>query len=307
MAPTLLLKATVTFGGLAATGVAVLVAGFSAAAQTEYVSAPASSDIPAPYLQLYQQDASLCPGLGWPVLAGVGKVETDHGRAPLLTSPTGAQGPMQFEPATWSRYGVDADADGRADPFDPIDAIASAASYLCSLGAARDTRSALIAYNCGNSGPACQAVSAGYASLVLSWASRYAVTPAGGQPAGAAGQAVRAALDQLGVPYQWGGEGPDGFDCSGLVQWAYARAGILLPRVAQDQYDAGPRIPLGAALTAGDLVFFGADSGHVVHVGIYLGDGRMVDAPHTGAVVRVEPLVGFTPAYLGATRPTGGS
>ncbi len=305
--PTMLAKtATVAAAAVASCG-AALVAGFVGALPITYTATAASADIPSPFLRLYQQDAGLCPGVGWPVLAGVGKVETDHGRSPSLTSSAGAQGPMQFEPGTWARYGVDADGDGVADPFDPVDAIASAAGYLCALGADRDVRSALIAYNCGNSNAACQAVSAGYASLVLSWSNRYATWQAGVAPAGAAQAAVEAALTQRGVPYVWGGEDPGGFDCSGLVQWAYAHAGVALPRVAQDQYDVGPAVPAGLPLVAGDLVFFGIGPHAVTHVGIYLGDGRMLDAPHTGADVRVDVVTGFTPAFVGATRPAGGT
>ena len=265
----------------------------------------ATATIPPAYLRLYQQDAALCPGLSWTVLAGVGEVESDHGRAPVLVSTAGAQGPMQFEPATWRRYGVDGDRDGRADPFDPADAIPAAARYLCALNVTADATGALVAYNCGNAGPACRAVSAGYAAQVLTWARRYGTTVGG--VADTAAIAVRAAMSQLGTPYLWGGESPAGFDCSGLVQWAYAHAGVALPRVAQDQYDAGPAVPNDQPLLPGDLVFFGAGPRAVSHVGLYLGDGRFVDAPHTGATVRVDVLSGFTPAYVGATRPSAGN
>jgi cell wall-associated NlpC family hydrolase len=113
-------------------------------------------------------------------------------------------------------------------------------------------------------------------------------------------------MSQLGTPYLWGGDSPAGFDCSGLVQWAYARAGVALPRVAQAQYDAGPAVPAETSLLPGDLVFFGDGPRSVTHVGLYLGDGRFVDAPHTGAVVRVDVLAGFTPRFVGATRPAQG-
>ena len=99
---------------------------------------------------------------------------------------------------------------------------------------------ALVAYNCGNLGGICRTVSAGYAAQVLTWARRYGTTVTGISDAAAV--AVRAAMSQLGTPYLWGGESPGGFDCSGLVQWAYAHAGVALPRVAQDQYDAGPAV-----------------------------------------------------------------
>jgi cell wall-associated NlpC family hydrolase len=306
----LLARAAAATAGLTLAGLTALTGGLTAAAPiTAVPAAAATRGIPATFLRLYRQDAARCPGLGWPVLAGIGKVESDHGRAPSLVSSAGAEGPMQFEPATWTTYGVDADRNGTTDPFDPADAIAAAADYLCSLGAARDLRDALIAYNCGNADPACQATSAGYAALVLHWARTYAISPTG--EAGAAGPvgtlAVQAALSQLGVPYLWGGESTAGFDCSGLAQWAFARAGVPLPRTAQDQYDAGPVLPPGTAPAAGDLVFFGAGTAAVDHVGISLGDGRMVDAPHTGAVVRIDPITGFTPGYVGATDPAGSS
>ena len=99
----------------------------------------------------------------------------------------------------------------------------------------------------------------------------------------AAGSAVSYALAQLGTPYLWGGDEPGGFDCSGLAQAAYAAAGIQLPRIAQAQYDAGPPVPAGQPLQPGDLVFFGADTSHVDHVGIVINQTEMVDAPHTGA------------------------
>ena len=99
----------------------------------------------------------------------------------------------------------------------------------------------------------------------------------------------------------WGGDGPGGFDCSGLVQAAYASAGIQLPRTAQAQYDAGPPVPAGQPLQPGDLVFFGTDTAHVDHVGILIDGDEMIDAPHTGALVRIEPYQWSD--YLGATRP----
>jgi cell wall-associated NlpC family hydrolase len=293
-------KAAIAVTATVATTAAVFTAGLPAP-QAAVPTTIATSGIPARYLTLYQHAAAVCPGLSWTVLAGVGEVESDHGRAPVLVSSAGARGPMQFEPATWSRYGGDGDGDGTADPFDPADAIPAAAAYLCSLGVTNDPTAALIAYNCGNTGTVCRGVSAGYAAQVLTWASRY------GQVAAAAGPtatvAVRAALSQLGTRYLWGGDSPTGFDCSGLVQWAYARAGVALPRVAQDQYDTGPTLVDPAALVPGDLLFFGTGPRSVTHVGIYLGDGRFVDAPHTGAVVRVDILAGFTPRFVGATRP----
>ncbi|MDQ2729580.1 MAG: C40 family peptidase, partial [Actinomycetota bacterium] len=100
--------------------------------------------------------------------------------------------------------------------------------------------------------------------------------------------AVAYASAQIGKPYQWGGAGPSSFDCSGLVMRAYQAAGISFDHSAQDQYNTTARVPI-SALRAGDLVFFGTP-GNVYHVGIYVGGGSMVDAPHTGADVRVEGI-----------------
>ena len=134
--------------------------------------------------------------------------------------------------------------------------------------------------------------------LVLPLAQLYSAKVAGSSAAAAV---VQYALAQLGTPYRWGGEEPGGFDCSGLVQAAYAAAGIQLPRVAQDQYDAGPLVPQDQPLQPGDLVFYGTDSSHVDHVGIAINADDMIDAPHTGANVRIESL--HWNDYVGASRP----
>jgi cell wall-associated NlpC family hydrolase len=109
---------------------------------------------------------------------------------------------------------------------------------------------------------------------------------------------------QIGQPYLWGGEGPGGFDCSGLVQAAFNSGGVSLPRVAQDQYDHGPHLPAGEEPHLGDLVFFGPSPDAITHVGIALGDGRMINAPHAGATVRIEDY--HWKYYVGATRPGAG-
>ncbi|MFB7618389.1 C40 family peptidase [Kitasatospora sp. NPDC056181] len=113
--------------------------------------------------------------------------------------------------------------------------------------------------------------------------------------------AIDYALAQLGKPYVWGGNGPSGFDCSGLVQQAYRRSGISLPRVADDQYAA--TTPIGAGqLRRGDLLFW-SDSGRasgIHHVGIYLGGGKFVEAPRPGKAVRVSTISsGFYPTHFG--------
>jgi cell wall-associated NlpC family hydrolase len=114
--------------------------------------------------------------------------------------------------------------------------------------------------------------------------------------------AVRWALAQLGDPYRWGAGGPDTFDCSGLTGSAYRAAGVAIPRVSRAQWGAGPHVAV-ANLLPGDLVFYAdnpADPATIHHVGIYIGNGLMVHAPHTGDVVRVASI--WRESFAGATR-----
>ena len=105
---------------------------------------------------------------------------------------------------------------------------------------------------------------------------------------------VSIAQRYLGVPYVWGGASPSGFDCSGLAMYCYAQIGIGLSHGATDQQRASHPVSL-SALQPGDLVFFGSAS-YSHHVGIYVGGGQMIDAPHTGAVVRYDSIAG---AWIG--------
>lgn len=113
-------------------------------------------------------------------------------------------------------------------------------------------------------------------------------TPSSSSAASPVTQAVANALNEVGVPYVWGGSSPStGFDCSGLVQWAYGQAGIQLPRVADQQEQIGTQVSSLAQAQPGDLVFYGNPA---YHVGIYLGNGYMVDAPNTGQTVQIQPV-----------------
>ncbi|MEV1048638.1 NlpC/P60 family protein [Streptomyces sp. NPDC049916] len=102
--------------------------------------------------------------------------------------------------------------------------------------------------------------------------------------------AVAAVGQALGRPYVWGANGPSGFDCSGLMQWAYAQAGVSLPRTSQAQRYAGRMVPLSQA-QPGDLVAYRADASHI---GMYVGNGQVIHAPYPGAPVRYDP-VGMMP------------
>ena len=128
--------------------------------------------------------------------------------------------------------------------------------------------------------------------------------PAGAGPGLSAVQTrafLAAALSRVGRAYVWGGDGPDVFDCSGLVQWSLRQAGIVMPRVAADQARTGPRVSL-SALEPGDLLFYHTDPTapqYISHVAIYLGNGEMLQAPEPGEDVQVVPA-DFGSEFAGA-------
>jgi cell wall-associated NlpC family hydrolase len=123
-------------------------------------------------------------------------------------------------------------------------------------------------------------------------------------------EAVAVAKRYLGVRYVWGSTSPSGFDCSGLMQYSYAKLGISLPRTSRTQFHAGAYIPPNRLdlLQPGDLVFFGVggDPDQIHHVGMYVGSGDFIHAPATGDVVRITSLDGRIASrgdYVGACRP----
>jgi cell wall-associated NlpC family hydrolase len=128
--------------------------------------------------------------------------------------------------------------------------------------------------------------------------------------AGVTGSAVVAdASKYLGVPYVWGGTSPQGFDCSGLVQHVYGDLGISLPRTSEEQATVGQAVPSLAAAQPGDLVFFPGSDGTATspgHVGIYIGNGQMIDAPHTGTSVQIQTVSeAGTPCAIRRIIPSG--
>jgi cell wall-associated NlpC family hydrolase len=145
-----------------------------------------------------------------------------------------------------------------------------------------------------------------YVDKVLTQAADYRDAATSSGPSGQAAQtAVAFAHAQLGTPYVWGGDGDaeGGFDCSGLTRAAYQTAGVTIPRTAQTQHDAGPLLPPSAPLLPGDLVFFGNRPNTITHIGIAISSTQMINAPYTGAVIRIDPIG----HYLAATRPSQGT
>jgi cell wall-associated NlpC family hydrolase len=277
----------------------------------------ARASVPSAYAGLIDRYGRSCPQLSPALLAA--QLYQESGFNPRAVSPVGAQGIAQFMPGTWRTHGLDANGDGRADPFDPHDAIASAAAYDCELaryvdGIAGDpVELMLAAYNAGpyavinHAGVPPYAETRGYVRAIRSKLVAFS-DPEG--PVLAAPTAVPAAViafayKVLGTPYRWGGTGEDGrFDCSGLTKTAYAAAGVALPRTSRQQWYAGAHVPR-ERLQPGDLVFFAHDTGDpatIHHVGIYVGNDHMIDAPRTGAVIRFDRVT--RPDFIGAVRPT---
>ncbi|CAM3762577.1 bifunctional lytic transglycosylase/C40 family peptidase [Kibdelosporangium persicum] len=272
---------------------------------TSTPSQTAIADIPADYLTLYQQAATECLGLDWSILAAIGKIESNHGRSTSVgvvdgtSNYAGARGPMQFLQSTFdsviTRHTIPPGGKSPPSPWDKHDAIFAASFYLCDNNAGHGLRAAIFAYNHAD----------WYVDKVPTQATLYRGAPPDDSPARqAALAAVAFAQAQLGKPYVWGGDGDSegGFDCSGLTHAAYHAAGVTIPRTAQTQHNAGPLLPRGTPLLPGDLVFFSSRPGKITHVGIAISSTHMINAPYTGAVIRIDPIG----RYLAATRPSQG-
>ncbi|MFE0371427.1 C40 family peptidase [Streptomyces tendae] len=278
----------------------------------------AKGSVPAAYQSIVQRWGNLCPAINPALLAA--QLYQESGFNPKARSAAAAQGIAQFIPGTWATHGIDGDGDGDRDVWDPADAIPSAASYDCSLASyVKDvpgdpTENMLASYNAGAyavikyQGVPPYKETQNYVKVITTLEKSFAAPTGRVDPSEQAAGAIAYAQKKLGTPYLWGGNGTADqggrFDCSGLTKAAYESVGIKLPRVANDQYNAGPH-PGRDELLPGDLVFFSDDltnSRAIRHVGIYVGGGYMIDAPRTGAVIRFDPV--DTPDYFGATRVT---
>ncbi len=299
-AVTIAAAATVTLGIVIISGLA---GALHAATSPAPASAAAIADIPAAMLALYQQaGADICPQMPWQIIAAIGTVETTNGTSTLPGVHTGhnfagAEGPMQFEPATFAAYDQPGPPGGTGPPniYDPTDSVYAAARMLCANGgAAGDPQAAIFAYNHSET----------YLTQVWAIALSYGMAadgsphagppPADAPPPGATvtgnpSLVVAFALSQLGVPYQWGGTTPGvALDCSGLAMLSYQAAGITLPRTTYNQVKYGITVPANQ-LAPADLLFFN-DGTNYGHVAIYLGHGLMIQAPYTGTTVSIAPI-----------------
>ncbi|WP_037860019.1 bifunctional lytic transglycosylase/C40 family peptidase [Streptomyces sp. SCSIO 75703] len=314
---TVVLGAGLSFVMLLVVGVYV-VAGNLAGGVAGGTKRLAKGTVPAAYQELVQTWGNLCEAINPALLAA--QLYQESGFDPKAQSPAAAQGIAQFIPGTWAAHGIDGNGDGVRDVWDPQDAIPSAASYDCQLASyvksvpGDPTENMLASYNAGPDaviryqGVPPYKETQNYVKVIRSLEESFAQPETRVDPSRQAAGAIAYAQKKLGTPYLWGGNGTADqggrFDCSGLTKAAYESVGITLPRVANDQYNAGPH-PGRDELLPGDLVFFSddpTDSRAIRHVGIYVGGGFMIDAPRPGAVIRFDPV--DTPDYFGATRVT---
>ena len=319
-----------------AVAMALLLAAAAAAlggASSEGAGLSSTSRIPAELVPIIQRAASADCDLPAPLLAAVLRVESNFDNA-AVNPDSGAFTMAQFLPRTWAEWAVNAnpDQDTTIDPADVADVIFTAARYLCVLGAGNpDTqRLAVASYNAGPTAvqraggipyetkcPVGHPTSldklcetADYVRDVFAQAAAYAADTTTDLPAGdQLARVIGFAYAKIGTPYEWGGDGSDGFyDCSGFTMRAYQQAGVWLPRTARMQYLASPHVGQGD-LEIGDLLFWAYDTSDpatIHHVAIYLGRDSsgvewMIDAPHTGATIQVRRV--YWTGYIDATRP----
>jgi len=274
----------------------------------------AEGTVPADYAVLMEKSGHMCPELTPSLLAA--QLYQESGFDPNIVSPVGAVGIAQFMPGTWPNWSSPQDGDGKQDPRNPADAIPAAARYDCAIahtlsGIGGDHVANMLAgYNAGPGavqqyqGIPPYAETQHYVKNIKALEQAFRAPDPVLAPSDMAVRAISYAYNRLGTPYEWGGDGTDGlFDCSGLVQAAYTSVGITMPRTASEQWYTGPHVPADQ-LQPGDLVFYATNLKNpatIHHVGIYVGGGAMIDAPHTGAVIRFDPIGAAD--YIGATRP----
>lgn len=243
--------------------------------------------------------------LSWVTLAGVGAASSNHGR--------GGDNPLGLSAQQWKKYGAAIPGIAKPALADPDSASVAAGRALCAsgsdLGGGNGWWKAIAAYQSGKETGKLANETELFRQRVLGNAQLYATLSL--DPARASSPAVRAtrfALGQLGLPYVWGGNGPEagaaGFDCSGLTKAAYGEAGVDLPRTADSQFRALPQVPGGQEPKLGDLVFYGNPATRIHHVGLYLENGLMINAPTQGQAIQIHTYHSKGDDYTGAGRPS---
>lgn len=273
----------------------------------------------APWLR---KAGALCEGIKPPTLAALYSVENSFRYGPTSpVSKAGARGPGQFMPGTWTKYGKDADGDGKVDVLGVADPVMASGQMLCDIygqiegwkkeGVVKgDTLDLTVAaYNAGagavraaggmpSGKPDYEHETKPYVARIRSLEEAFSrmLTPFFyGPDAAGTSRVIDVAMRYIGLPYVWGGgniKGPSmgGFDCSGLTSFAvYAATGLVLPRTSETQWRVGVEVPLNQA-KPGDLLFGNWQAGGPGHVAIYVGNGQMLHAPTTGDVVRIGPI-----------------
>jgi hypothetical protein len=231
--------------------------------------------------------------LSWVTLAGIGKASAGGDKA---------SGPMGLTAQQWNRWGHDIAGTAKSAITDIDSSSVAAGRALCAGGA-----------DLGGGSGWWKAIggfrsSELFRQQVLGNAQLYATLSLDPAKANSPStRAVRFALGQLGLPYVWGGNGPSagaaGFDCSGLTKASYDDAGIALPRTADSQYRAVRQVPISQEPKLGDLVFYGSPATNIHHVGLYLGNGLMINAPTEGQAVQIHTYHSKGDDYAGAGRP----
>ncbi|MEU6664266.1 NlpC/P60 family protein [Streptomyces sp. NPDC046821] len=309
----------------------------SASDSNPALNAALSVSVPAKYQKLIEDAGHTCSDISPNLLAAL--ITQESGFNPRAKSPVGAKGIAQFMPSTWNNgAGIDGDGDGKANIWNPKDAIPSAGKHLCDIASqvkdvpGNKQNNILAAYNAGAG-----AVKQYHGVPPYRETQNYvrSISALAGQPnkggkagtsvtAQQAATAVNAAQVMLGKPYSWGGgstSGPStgtccsprgfsgenitGFDCSGLTLYAFEKVGIILPRTAAAQYAASEPVK-PEDMQIGDLVFYGSTASNIHHVGIYVGGGYMIDAPRPGTKVRFSPLDSMRDLF-GVARPVHSS
>ncbi|MFG3259047.1 NlpC/P60 family protein [Streptomyces sp. NPDC048172] len=275
-----------------------------------------SAPVPGWVRKLVAKVAGECPEISPSFLAA--QLHQESNFNPKAVSPANAAGIAQFIPPTWSQYGKDGDGDGRKDVMNPRDAIPAQAAYDCALAQevknvpGNGTSNMLAAYNAGPAavlkymGIPPYAETQKYVKLIRAQAARWEAAEATPKsvPKGKVGRVVNAARSALGTWYRWGGTcvkqywGEKGCDCSSLTQMAWRAAGVNLPRTTYEQVKVGSAVRGVAGLRPGDLLFSRGSAKRPEHVGMYLGGQRVIDAPRTGAKVRIKPLSAWTSQVL---------